>query len=145
MTDKTIHQVSRFLDKVVEKFPSKGEPMLFTDIHIHVSQETGDLMAYDDDGTEITRGVVEEWINNQGDTSSFYKKVEDLMRSILLSMSLDLGIIKPYSFILEDEAGQHIAEIYVEDDSETVIIDSSFMEDMEKDLDDFIEKLLKDE
>ena len=145
MTDKTIHQVSRFLDKVVEKFPSKGEPMLFTDIHIPVSQETGDLMAYDDDGTEITRGVVEEWINNQGDTSLFYKKVEDLMRSILLSMSLDLGIIKPYSFILEDEAGQHIAEIYVEDDSETVIIDSSFMEDMEKDLDDFIEKLLKDE
>lgn len=144
MTEKTKHQVSRFLDKVVEKYPFAENPEIFTDIHIHASRETGDLMAFDDDGKEITRCVVEEWINNQEDREQFYQGVESLMQSILSSMTLNLGIIKPYSFILETGSGKHIAELYVVDDSETVILGSSFMEDMEKDLNDFIEKLLKE-
>lgn len=144
MSEKTKHQVSRFLDKVVEKYPSVEEPVLFTDIHIHVSQETGDLMAFDDDGKEITRCVIEEWINNQDDVQQFNQDAEYIMQSLLSTMNLNLGIIKPYSFILENEAGEHLAELYVVDDAETVIIGSSFMQDMEKDLDDFIDTLLKE-
>lgn len=144
MTDKTKHQVLRFLTKVADKFPAQEEPSVITDIHIHVSQDTGDIMAFDDDGKEITRCVVDEWINNPDDSDTFYKNVEDTTRTLLKENEWNLGIIKPYSFILENDNGEHIAELYVVDDSETVILGSSFMEDMEKDLDDFIDKLLKE-
>ena len=144
MTDKTKHQVSRFLSKVADKFPAQEEPTVITDIHIHVSQDTGDIMAFDDDGKEITRCVVDEWINNPDDSDTFYKNVEDTTRSLLQEKEWHLGIIKPYSFILENDNGEHIAELFVVDDSETVILGSSFMEDMEKDLDDFIDKLMKE-
>lgn len=144
MTDKTKHQVLRFLTKVADKFPAQEEPTVITDIHIHVSQDTGDIMAFDDDSKEITRCVVDEWINNPDDSDTFYKNVEDTIRTLLQESEWNLGIIKPYSFILENDNGEHIAELFVVDDSETVILGSSFMEDMEKDLDDFIDKLLKE-
>lgn len=144
MTDKTKHQVLRFLTKVADKFPAQEEPSVITDIHIHVSQDTGDIMAFDDDGKEITRCVVDEWINNPDDSDTFYKNVEDTTRTLLQENEWNIGIIKPYSFILENDNGEHIAELFVVDDSETVILGSSFMEDMEKDLDDFIDKLLKE-
>lgn len=145
MTEKTKHQVSRFLDKVADKFPLVEEPAVLTDIHVQVSQDTGDLMAFDDDRNEITRCVVEEWINNPDDSQKFYHDVEKTMRSMITAKDVSLGIMKPYSFILENEAGEHVAELYVVDDSETVIIPSSFMEDMDKDLDDFLENLMKEE
>lgn len=145
MTEKTRHQVLRFLDKVADKYPLVDEPTILTDIHVHVSQDTGDLMAFDDDRKEITRCVVDEWINNPANSRKFYHDVEGIMRSVITAKNVNLGIIKPYSFILENEGGEHIGELYVVDDSETVILPSSFMEDMEKDLDDFIDKLLKEE
>lgn len=145
MTDKTKHQVSRFLSKVADKYPVVEEPVVITDIHIHVSQDTGDVMAFDDDGKEVTRCVVDEWINNPDDSDVFYHNVEDILRTSLTAKEWHLGIVMPYSFILENESGEHIAELFVVDDSETVILGSSFMEDMEKDLDDFIDKLMKEE
>lgn len=143
MTEKTKQQLSRFLNKVAEKYPSVEEPMLLTDVHVHVSQETGDIMAFDDEGKEITRCVIEEWIDCQTDLQEFYREVEHIMQQLLAKMSLNLGIMKPYSFVLEDESGEHVAELYVVDDSETVIIDDSLLKGWEEDLDDFIENLLK--
>ena len=56
----------------------------------------------------------------------------------------NMAVIRPYSFILEDEDKENIAELYVVDD-DTVIIDPDLMEGLGKDLDDFLEKLLKEE
>ena len=52
---QTVQQIERFLKKVSQKFPHTSEPTLLTDIHVRVTQESGDLMAFDDDDNEITR------------------------------------------------------------------------------------------
>ncbi len=132
------------MDKVAEKFPATDEPELFTDIHFRVSQDSGDLMAFDDEGKEISRCVVEEWIAPQCPVEAFYKEAEDALRTVLQATPRTLGIIEPYSFVMENESGKHIAELQVVDDNETVILGTSFLRDMEKDLDDFIERLLKE-
>jgi hypothetical protein len=54
----------------------------------------------------------------------------------------NLSILKPYAFVLEDEDRDSVAELYVVDD-DTVIIDTELMKDLDKDLDDFFENLLK--
>jgi hypothetical protein len=54
-----------------------------------------------------------------------------------------MAILKPYSFVLEDDDHEHLAELYLVDD-DTAIIDQELMAGLDKDLDNFLEDLLKD-
>ena len=80
-SEQTIQQVDRAINKIADKFPKVNEPTIFTDIHIRVNQETGELVAYDDDDKEITRVVIEQWINNQDD--DFYAEITKLLHKRL--------------------------------------------------------------
>lgn len=140
--EQTKQQIERFLRKIAQKFSTTEAPTTMTDIHLRVSQFTGDLMAFNDDGEEITRCVVEEWIENNDD--EFNKKVTALLRAETLALKDivdDFGIMKPYSLVLEDEEGENIAEVYVADD-DTIIAGDDLLPGLEEDLDDFLKKLL---
>lgn len=141
--EQTIQQIDRFIGKLTQKFPADNEQVPMTDIHVRVSQESGDLMAFDDDDQEITRCVVEEWIDNKDD--NFYQSVASVMRQELChqkNLVENLGIIKPYNFVLEDDDRESIAELYVVDD-DTVIIGGDLMEGLEDDLNDFFKRLFE--
>lgn len=142
--EQTIQQVDRAIRKVAEKFPLTGEATLLTDIHLRVNQETGELLAFDDEDKEINRCVVEQWIDNKDD--DFFDEVAAFIRKRLHANTKlvdNLGILKPYAFVLEDEEKEPIAELYVADD-DTVILSPIEVDDLEKDLDDFLKDLLKD-
>lgn len=141
--EQTMQQVERAIKKVADKFPPTVEATILTDIHLRVNQETGELTAFDDDDREITRVVVEQWIGNTDE--DFYDSVTSTIRKCIdkLSATVDgMSIMKPFAFVLEDEEKEGVAELYVVDD-DTVIIDPDMMPDLDKDLDDFLEKLLK--
>jgi len=143
-TEQTLQQTERAIRKVAEKFPPTDEPTLLTDIHIRVSQETGELTAFDDDDKEITRCVIEQWIDNKEDT--FYQDVAATLRTVLnkrKSIIEQMSILKPYSFVLEDDDHEVAEELYLVDD-DIVIINKELMGNLGKDLDEFLEKLLKD-
>ena len=142
--EQTFQQVERALRKVAEKFPPTEEAIHLTDIHLRVSQESGELTAFDDDDKEITRCVVEQWIDNKDD--DFYDTAATVLRSELTKHKEIIekkAILKPFSFVLEDEDHEHLAELYLVDD-DTVIIDQELMAGLDKDLDSFLENLLKD-
>ena len=142
--EQTLQQVERALRKVADKFPPMEEANQLTDIHLRVNQESGELTAFDDDDKEITRCVVEQWIDNKEDT--FYKDVATVIRNILNKQKKQveaMSILKPYSFVLEDEDHENLEELYLVDD-DTVIIDEDLMKDLESDLDNFLNNLLKD-
>lgn len=141
---QSIQQVDRFLRKVSQKFISDEEPSLITDIHLRASQDSGDLMAFDDNENEISRCVVEEWIENKND--DFFEKVTATLRARLNNMAdiaENLCLLKPYSFILENEDKEHVAELFVADD-DISIIRGDIMQGWDKDLDDFFDKLMKE-
>ncbi len=143
-TEQTLQQIERAIRKIADKFPQNTDDGIITDIHLRVNQETGELVAFNDDDKEITRCVIEQWIDNKDD--NFFEEVENVLRSALNKHKAtveQMAILKPYSFILEDEDHEHLAELYLVDD-ETVIIDTELMADLDKDLDSFLENLLKD-
>ena len=78
-TEQTLQQIERAIRKIADKFPQNVETDILTDIHIRVSQDTGELMALDDDDNEITRCVIEQWIENKDDR--FYEEAEATIRS----------------------------------------------------------------
>lgn len=143
-TEQTLQQIERAIRKIADKFPQNTDDGIITDIHLRVNQETGELVAFNDDDKEITRCVIEQWIDNKDD--NFFEEVENVLRSALNKHKAtveQMAILKPYSFVLEDEDNEHLAELYLVDD-ETVIIDTELMADLDKDLDSFLENLLKD-
>lgn len=146
MTEKIQSQLMRMLNKVSQKFPQVEEPTVMTDIHIRINQETGDIMVFDDDEQEITRIVVDEWIDNQEEERTFYQKAAKALRQLLLKdgFGSSMGIMMPYNFVLETETGEHKDELYIADTDDTIIIGGTFMENLEKDLDDFMKHLMED-
>ncbi len=145
ITEQTTQQIERFIKKIAQKFPSSeiDDTSLLTDIHVRVSQDSGELLAFDDDDQEITRCVVEQWIDSKDE--NFYPEVERILRDILRKNSDivdNLGILKPYSFVLEDDDKEHIGELYLADD-DTIIVGGELMENLDEDLDSFLEELIK--
>lgn len=143
-TEQTLQQIERAIRKTAEKFPAMKEADQLTDIHVRVTQETGELMTFDDDDRELTRCVVEQWIDNKDD--DFYDTVTSDIRQCLKrqkSLVESMSILKPYAFVLEDDDREPVAELYVVDD-EMVIIDPELMKDLDKDLDKFFEELMKE-
>lgn len=141
INEQTTLKIDRFLGKIVQKFPSDDESGVMTDIHIKAIQDSGELLAFDDDEKEITRCVVDQWIDNKDD--DFYPQVAQVLRDAIIAAkdkTENLGIMKPYSFVLENDDNEHVSELYVVDD-DTVIIGGDLMQGLDKELDDLLEHL----
>ena len=102
------------------------------------------MLAFDDDDQEITRCVIEDWIDNKEE--NFYEESIGILRKSLQQQHdiIDkMGILKPFSFVMENDDQETVAELYVADD-DTVIIGGDIMENLDKDLDDFFANLMKE-
>lgn len=145
ITEQTILQIERFLKKIAQKFPSsEEETSTLTDIHVRVSQDSGELLAFDDEDQEITRCVVEQWIDNKDE--NFYDEAARALRDTLrknAAVADSLGIMKPYSFVLEDDDKENLGELYLADD-DTIIVGGDLMPGLDHDLDSFLDNLLEE-
>ena len=85
-SEQTTQQIERFLKKIAQKFPTNEDISLVTDIHIRVSQDSGEMVAFDDDDKEITRCVVEQWIGNTDE--DFYDNVECVLHNTIATFNI---------------------------------------------------------
>lgn len=136
-SDQTIQQIERALRKVASKFTNDKENAPLTDIYLQVKQESGELLAFNDDDVELTRCVVEEWMGNSSET--FYDEVQPILQGVLRSMKKvweELPVLKPYSFVLIGEDKETIADLHLVDD-DLLLLDGELMKGLSDDLDDF--------
>lgn len=139
---QTLSNIDRFLSKISQKFPETEEPVIMTDIHLTVSPDSGELMAFDDNDDEITRCVIEEWINNNDE--HFYDNAAAILRERLRKTHAvvdSIGILKPFSFILETDEHEHFSELYLVD-SDMEIIGGDLMQGLDEELDKFFDELI---
>ena len=144
-TEQTLQEIERCIRRTAEKIPANPETSLMTDIHVRVIQDSGEAITYNDNEVEIARGVVEQWINNTDD--DFYTAIPPIIRKCIDNQKElvdNMGIMKPYAFVLENDEKEPVEELYIVDD-DLVIIDPDMMQDLGKDLDDFLDNLLKDD
>ena len=143
-TEQTLQHIERTIRKTADKFPADPETSIMTDIHVRVIQDTGELITFDDNEEEITRGLVEQWIDNTDD--DFYTAIPPIIRKCIerqKALVNNMGIMKPFTFVLENDEKEPVEELYIVDD-DLVIIDDDMMKDLGKDLDEFLDQLLKD-
>ncbi len=143
MTEQTMQQIERALRKVSEKLANLYETPTLTDLHLQVLQESGELRIFNDNDEELTRCVVEEWIDSKDE--SFYEHAEAALRQAITAMgdaAKNLNLLKPYSFVMIGEDRETLAELLYVDD-ETIVLDGNLMEGLSEDLDAFWERLSK--
>ena len=139
--EHAIKQIVRALKKVAQKFNVELENQPLTDIHLQVNQDSGELRVFNDEDEEITRCVVEEWIDNKSE--SFYEQVKETLCQVIAEnkdLTDNLHILKPYSFVLVDEDHETICDLYLVDD-DIIVLDGELMVGLSDDLDKFWEEL----
>lgn len=143
--EQTISQIERALKKVANKLElNVTEQKPLTDILIQVKQESGELMIFNDDDEELTRCVIEEWIENKDE--DFYLQIQSVLKQAITNLKEkmeNLPILKPYSFVLIGEDKETINDLYLVDD-DTIMLDGDLLKGLDKDLDEFLNHLLKD-
>ena len=142
-TQQTIQQIQRAIRKVAEKFPASADPVL-TDIHLQVKPESGELMAFDDDMTELTRIVVDQWLQPT-DEDMYSAAAIAIKQSIsgLRDTVEKMSILHPFSFVMMGEDGETMSDIYIVDD-DAIILDTELLSGLEEELDSFLAVQIND-
>ena len=139
--EQTYQQIERALRKAASKFLPLTDCLPLTDIYLQVKQESRELLVFDDDDHELTRGVVEEWIGNSDE--HFYDEVQPILITALTRLkevTEHVAVLKPYSYVLMGEDHETIADLYLVDD-ETLLVSGDLMQGLEEDLEHFWQQL----
>ena len=142
-TPQTLQQIQRAIRKVVDKFPATADPVM-TDLHLQVKPESGELRIFNDDMEELTRIVVDQWLEPTED--DLYDAASTAIRQSISGFNHDIekmSILRPFSFVLMGEDGETISDLYIVDD-DTVILDTELLKGLDQELNQFLENLMKD-
>lgn len=145
ISNQTATQINQILDELIKRYSPGTDPCSMTDLSFQVNQETGELVVLDDRDDEIVGMTIDEWIDNQEEDFDDY--VAQLLRKMILKRITELealSIVKPYSFLLVDGNNETVTELYLVDEDEVVFEKQELMAGLEKDLDDFINRLMKE-
>ena len=141
-----LQQIQRALRHVATRFPQEQEPVL-TDISLRVYPHSGEVRFFDDEENELMRIVIPEWIKGSRE-EDFYQKVTPVLQEAISGVRHEvidnMSLLRPYSFVLQDEDGETLSDLYLVDDQETVILSGSLLEGLDDDLNAFFENLMKE-
>ena len=136
--------VDQLLDEIAAKYPETDESTIVTDIHLQPHQDTGELMAFNDDDEMLAQVIIEEWANSNSD--HFIDEVKYFLGSRIHSKKKNLeklGIMQPYSIDLVDDDKETISELLFVD-GDTEILNKELLKGLDNELNDFLKKLLED-
>ncbi len=138
--------IASSLREAVDKYIADGERTVVTDIHLQPKQDRGELVIFNDDDEELSRTIIEEWVDYSED--DFYTIVERILRGEINALKdtgvLDkLAIMKPYSFVLVDEDRETVTELLLIDDEDTLLLNDELLKGLDEELDAFLKDLLE--
>ena len=121
---------------------------LLSDLYVQVDQETGELQIYDEEEHLIEKTIIYDWVNSQEAEEQFVKRVVGILKNVLATFATKNGFdaprfLKPFSVSLTDEDFVVVEELIFLDD-DLLRLDDPLLQNLDKDLDDFLAKLLPD-
>ena len=121
---------------------------LLSDLYVQVDQETGELQIYDEEEHLIEKTIIYDWVNSQEAEEQFVKRVVVILKNVLATFATKNSFdaprfLKPFSVSLTDEDFVVVEELMFLDD-DLLRLDDPLLQNLDKDLDDFLAKLLPD-
>ena len=145
LSESSFQGIKALLNEAVNEFRRPQEQSVVTDIHIMPIRETGEVTVSDDD-----RDLVSTRLSDLVEIpeENFYEVMEKALRRILKDIDEaepleNLAIWKPFSFVLEEDDRETVAELMLFDEDNT-LLSQSLMQGLDEELDSFLKKLLSD-
>lgn len=128
------------------RYTSGGDETVVTDIHLQPNSESGELIIFDDDDQELSRTIINEWVEYESD--DFYIVLEPILRAEVETLKESgklekLCLMKPYSFVLVDEDKETVAELLLVDEDDTLLLNDELLKGLDEELDAFLKDLLE--
>lgn len=146
MSEQSRASIVSALKTALCRYTSEGDETVVTDIHLQPNSESGELIIFDDDDQELSRTIINEWVEYESD--DFYTVVEPILRAEVEALRESgklekLGLMKPYSFVLVDEDKETVAELLLVDEDETLLLNDELLKGLDEELDAFLKDLLE--
>ena len=138
MSEQSRASIVSALKTALCRYTSEGDETVVTDIHLQPNSESGELIIFDDDDQELSRTIINEWVEYESD--DFYTVVEPILRAEVEALKESgklekLCLMKPYSFVLVDEDKETVAEL--------LLVDDELLKGLDEELDAFLKDLLE--
>lgn len=146
MSEQSRASIVSALKTALCRYTSEGDETVVTDIHLQPNSESGELIIFDDDDQELSRTIINEWVEYESD--DFYTVVEPILRAEVESLKESgklekLCLMKPYSFVLVDEDKETVAELLLVDEDDTLLLNDELLKGLDEELDAFLKDLLE--
>ncbi len=147
LSAKSHAAIAEAVKEALGRYRQGEENSAVTDIHLQPRQDSGELIIFNDDDNELSRTLIEEWVDYPDD--DFYTQTEGLLRSQLTELQnagtfVGLTLMKPYSFVLVDDERETVCELLLQDDDDTLLLNEDLLKGLDEELDDFLKKLLEE-
>lgn len=146
MSEQSRASIVSALKTALCRYTSEGDGTVVTDIHLQPNSESGELIIFDDDDQELSRTIINEWVEYESD--DFYTVVEPILRAEVEALKESgklekLCLMKPYSFVLVDEDKETVAELLLVDEDDTLLLNDELLKGLDEELDAFLKDLLE--
>lgn len=146
MSEQSRVSIVSALKTALCRYTSEGDETVVTDIHLQPNSESGELIIFDDDDQELSRTIINEWVEYESD--DFYTVVEPILRAEVEALKESgklekLCLMKPYSFVLVDEDKETVAELLLVDEDDTLLLNDELLKGLDEELDAFLKDLLE--
>ena len=146
MSEQSRASIVSALKTALCRYTSEGDETVVTDIHLQPNSESGELIIFDDDDQELSRTIINEWVEYESD--DFYTVVEPILRAEVEALRESgklekLCLMKPYSFVLVDEDKETVAELLLVDEDDTLLLNDELLKGLDEELDAFLKDLLE--
>jgi hypothetical protein len=127
----------------------KGDKLeTLTDLYVQVNTLSGEIAFYDDEEELLNRFKFASGDLDADNDDSIYEVLASHLRELIDTVEFEESIeqfelVKPFSLLVVDENFDHQSEVYILDAGEIVVEDSLFA-GVDKELDDFLNHLLKE-
>ena len=146
MSEQSRVSIVSALKTALCRYASEGDETVDTDIHMQPNSESGELIIFDDDDLELSRTIINEWVEYESD--DFYTVVEPILRAEVEALKESgklekLCLMKPYSFVLVDEDIETVAALLLVDEDDTLLLNDELLKGLDEELDAFLKDLLE--
>lgn len=134
--------------QAINRLEKEDTGNLLSDIFIQVDQQNGEVSIFDDTETLLEKEIVFDWMLPDMQEEEFNTKIAEELKNIVAQLNEKgtfdkIYIVKPFSVNYVNEDFGVIEELLFLDD-EMLKLDDELLKGMDKELDDFLEKLLSD-
>ncbi len=141
------NEIQQIFEDAISKI-KENDQLTLSDLFVTVNPDEMTLSVYSDDEQLISDGNIDSWAVYKDNPDIFETHKVMSLKAVLNQKDIkdglsELDLIHPFSIILVDDNFEQQQELITIDDN-LLVLEDEFIKNIDKELDSFLENLLKD-